>query len=82
MTDAEFSRLRWQCRRGMRELDALLLGWLERRYPTASDTDISAFQELLTVSDPELVGYLLKKEVPRSEPIAAVVRQIFEHNSA
>ena len=82
MTDAELSRLRWQCRRGMRELDALLAGWLERRYATASDTDISAFQELLTVSDPELVGYLLKKEVPRSEPIAAVVRQILERNSA
>ncbi|MDJ0911654.1 MAG: succinate dehydrogenase assembly factor 2 [Woeseiaceae bacterium] len=80
MTDPEFSRLRWQCRRGMRELDALLVGWLEDRYPTASDSEKSAFQELLTVSDPELVGYLLKKEAPRSEPIAAVVRQILERD--
>ncbi len=82
MTDSEFSRLRWQCRRGMRELDALLLGWLEGRYRTASDTDKSAFQSLLTVSDPELVGYLLKKEEPPSEPIAAVVRQILERDPA
>ena len=82
MTDTDFSRLRWQCRRGMRELDALLVGWLERRYQTASDTEKSAFQELLTVSDPELVGYLLKKEAPRSEPIAAVVRQILERDPA
>ena len=82
MTEAELSRLRWQCRRGMRELDDLLLRWLERRYPSASDIDKSAFQELLTVSDPELVGYLLKKEEPRSEPIAAVVRQILERDPA
>ena len=82
MTNAEFSRLKWQCRRGMRELDALLVGWLERRYPTASDSEKSAFQELLAVSDPDLVGYLLKKEAPRSEPIAAVVRQILERDPA
>ena len=66
----------------MRELDALLVDWLERRYPTASDTDKSAFRELLTVSDPELVGYLLKKEAPPTKPIAAIVRQILERNSA
>ena len=82
MTDAALSRLRWQCRRGMRELDDLLLRWVEQRYPSASDTEKSAFQELLTVSDPELVGYLLKKEEPRSEPIAAVVRQILERDPA
>ncbi len=82
MKDAELSRLRWQCRRGMRELDALLAGWLERRYAAASDAEKSAFQELLTVSDPELVGYLLKKEAPRSEPIAAIVRQILERDPA
>ncbi|MDJ0806588.1 MAG: succinate dehydrogenase assembly factor 2, partial [Gammaproteobacteria bacterium] len=31
--DAELNRLRWQCRRGMLELDLLLLGFLETRYP-------------------------------------------------
>ena len=82
MNDAEMSRLRWQCRRGMRELDDLLLYWLERRYGTASDSDKSAFRELLTVSDPELVGYLLKREEPQSEAIAAIVRQILERDPA
>ena len=66
----------------MRELDQLLLRWVEAHYPSASDTEKSAFQELLTVSDPELVGYLLKKEEPRSEPIADIVRQILERDPA
>lgn len=57
MTDR---RLRWQCRRGMRELDQLLLRYLETDFPAASDTEKAAFRELLTLSDPELVAYLLR----------------------
>ena len=30
-------QLRWQCRRGMRELDTLLSGYLEQRYADSSD---------------------------------------------
>ena len=38
MTDAdelEFKRLRWRCRRGMRELDQLLVRYLEREWQQA-----------------------------------------------
>ncbi|MBX2824455.1 MAG: succinate dehydrogenase assembly factor 2, partial [Gammaproteobacteria bacterium] len=30
MTGAELAKLRWRCRRGTRELDGLMLGWLEQ----------------------------------------------------
>ncbi len=66
----------------MRELDELLLWWLVSRYESADEAQKSAFEELLTVSDPELVGYFLKGEAPRSESIAIVVRQILERDSA
>ena len=33
--DRELSRLRWRCRRGMRELDELLLRYVVRRLPHA-----------------------------------------------
>ncbi len=56
------ARLRWQCRRGMRELDVLLTRYLDNEYPHTSDDDKAAFAELLTLSDPELIGYLLKGE--------------------
>ena len=82
MTSNEIPRLRWQCRRGMRELDELLLWWLDACYESADDGRKSAFQQLLTVSDPELVGYFLKGEAPKSESIATVVRQILERDSA
>ena len=56
------SQLRWQCRRGMRELDALLTRYLDTRYAAAAEAERRAFGEILTLSDPELVRYLLQGE--------------------
>ena len=72
----ELSRLRWQCRRGMRELDELLVRYLETTYTGASDADKTAFQAVLALSDPELNGYLLQRDTPTSEPIARVIEHI------
>ena len=33
------SQLAWQCRRGMRELDDLLLEYLQKHYDNATETD-------------------------------------------
>jgi antitoxin CptB len=65
-----YRRLRWQCRRGMKELDQLLMRYLDGQYTAASDIDKSAFHALLELSDPELVGYLLQRREPGSEIIA------------
>ncbi|MCH9692909.1 MAG: succinate dehydrogenase assembly factor 2 [Gammaproteobacteria bacterium] len=73
---SELSRLRWQCRRGMRELDELLLRYLEKTYADSSDADKTAFQAVLALSDPELNGYLLQRDTPASEPLARVIDRI------
>ncbi len=66
------ARLRWQCRRGMRELDVLLVAWLDRHYADAPDAQKAAFHALLELPDPELAGYLLRG-VPAADPLAAAV---------
>ena len=48
----------------MRELDQLLVAYLDNRYDAASAADKEAFQALLALPDPELVGYLLNNETP------------------
>jgi antitoxin CptB len=73
---SEESRLRWQCRRGMRELDELLIRYLESRYPTADEDEKSAFRAVLELPDPELNGYLLQRQTPSSKPIAGVIKHI------
>ncbi|MBS0514769.1 MAG: succinate dehydrogenase assembly factor 2 [Proteobacteria bacterium] len=51
-------RLRWRCRRGMRELDQLLGGWLDARYAQADESARAAFADLLEQPDPELWRWL------------------------
>lgn len=62
----------------MRELDELLLRYLEDRYPTADDAEKRAFQAVLSLPDPELNGYLLQRQAPQSESIAVVIQHILE----
>lgn len=74
MTEAD--RLRWQCRRGMRELDILLTRYLDDDYERADAEQKRAFQEFLTLPDPQLVAYLLQGQVPEEAARQRVVEQI------
>jgi len=64
----------------MRELDELLLRYLEESYPGDSEADKVAFQAVLELDDPELNGYLLQRQTPSSEPIARVIDRILRRN--
>ena len=77
---SEESRLRWQCRRGMRELDVLLVRYLDECYPLDNDADKAAFREVLELADPVLNAYLLQRQKPPSEPIARVIDRILRGN--
>ena len=52
-------RLRWRCRRGMKELDVLLMRYLEERFASAPEAEQAAFEALLEVQDPVLYAYCL-----------------------
>jgi antitoxin CptB len=60
----ELSRLRWLCRRGMKELDLVMSGYLERYYSAASSEDQALFRALLDMPDPDLYGLLLGQDEP------------------
>jgi antitoxin CptB len=66
MTDPaqELGKLRWRCRRGMKELDVLLARYVEERFRSASNAEQEAFRRLLELQDPELYGYCLGSEPP------------------
>ena len=70
------ARLRWQCRRGMRELDTLLTRYLSKAYALADEDERAAFRDLLTLSDPELASYFLGRAVPDDKNIARAVERI------
>jgi antitoxin CptB len=76
MDDPTHARLRWRCRRGMKELDILLGGWLERRWPEADPDLRRAFQWLLEQSDPDLADWLIGGLRPADALHAALVDDI------
>jgi len=61
----ELARLRWQCRRGTKELDFLLNRYLETGYLVADQEERELFVELLGMEDDELSAVLMAEaEVP------------------
>jgi len=69
-------RLRWRCRRGMRELDALLLQYLEAGYLSAGQAERAAFARLLELPDPDLFGYLVGRTNAPEESLRNVIARI------
>ncbi|HEY2339328.1 MAG TPA: succinate dehydrogenase assembly factor 2 [Steroidobacteraceae bacterium] len=63
-------RLRWRCRRGMKELDVLLERFAQRVRLEASAEECRVFAELLELPDPLLAGYLLGGATPAEPHLA------------
>lgn len=80
--DPELNRLRWRCRRGMRELDVLLERYLRDRWPTAPAEHRAAFRALLELPDPELAALLLGRSVTPVSGITRLVAEITENRGA
>jgi len=68
VSDATVARLRWRCRRGTRELDALVGWWLDARYARSDAAAQAAFADLLDAQDPDLWNWLVGRErAPRAD---------------
>ncbi|MEN8177817.1 MAG: succinate dehydrogenase assembly factor 2 [Pseudomonadota bacterium] len=74
IVDSKFNRLRWQCRRGMLELDLLLLDFLESRYPQLDEASQQAFVALLEYPDQSLQRWLIGTDT--SADVDMAVRDI------
>jgi antitoxin CptB len=61
---SKLGRLRWQCRRGAKELDLVLLDYLENHYSLADADEQNRFIELLQLEDTELLTTIMKSEPP------------------
>ncbi|HEX5640632.1 MAG TPA: succinate dehydrogenase assembly factor 2 [Burkholderiaceae bacterium] len=60
----------------MKELDVLLLRFLEREYPQASPADRQAFARIIELQDPELFGYLVGRTVVADPSLRHVIARI------
>jgi antitoxin CptB len=80
MANIELSRLRWRCRRGMRELDQLLGWYLDVRYEKVDDAAKAAFSTLLDQQDPELWNWLSGQAAPTQTGWRSIIDEIRSRN--
>ncbi|MCA0393866.1 MAG: succinate dehydrogenase assembly factor 2 [Proteobacteria bacterium] len=73
---AELRRLRWRCRRGMRELDQLCVRWLEREWAQSSDAERGVFLRLLDSEDDKLWHWFMGHEAATDAELDALVQRI------
>lgn len=75
-TELSMSALRWQCRRGMLELDLLLNGFLETQYSQLNASQREDFVMLLGYPDQTLYELLMDKMASSNPAIARIVKSI------
>lgn len=79
-TDAEIERKRlfWHSRRGMLELDLLLVPFLEEAYDDLADDDKARYRHLLTCEDTELYTWFMQRGRPDDPELGRIVDLILE----
>jgi antitoxin CptB len=72
----QLAKLRWQCRRGTKELDLLLQRYLDSGYLLADEEEQALFAQLLALEDDELLGVLMGELDVEAREMKALVGKI------
>ncbi len=68
-------KLRWHCRRGIKELDILLERYVDERFVKAPQAEQEAFQRLLAEEDGLIYAYCLG-QTPAPDHLAALIERL------
>ena len=69
-------KLKWRCRRGTKELDYLLEGYLDKFYLQADKDEQALFIKLLDFQDTQLIWLLLGEYLPGEKGMVELVKKI------
>jgi antitoxin CptB len=70
------AKLRWQCRRGTKELDFLLLRYVDLEYALADTQEKALFMQLLALEDDQLISLLLGDLVMETAEMKALIKKV------
>ncbi len=77
-SDPEFNRLFWHSRRGMLELDVLLVPFLKEAYADLGDADKARFEKLLSCEDADMFQWFMRQSRPQDPDIVRIVTMILD----
>lgn len=78
VTAAEFRKICWQSRRGMLELDVLLVPFCEDGLLQLSAADQRSYMKLLLRDDPQLLQWFSRQSTPEDQQLARIVDLILQ----
>lgn len=77
--DPQRKRLYWHSRRGMWELDLLLVPFLRDRYDDLSEEDQALYRALLEEEDQDLFSWLMRRNLPDEADRRRILLMIIDH---
>lgn len=69
-------RLRWQCRRGLGEIEGVLNTYLEQHFDNQSVEHQALFETLLACQDADMLDWFLRRSQPDEEPLKSYVDHV------
>ena len=78
LSESDLKRIYWASRRGMLELDLILVPFVEGRLRDIDPRDQRTYVRLLECEDTELFAWFLQRQRPEDEELAGIVEQILE----
>src|SRR5690606_6405018 len=76
--EVDRKRLYWHSRRGMLELDVLLVPFLEEAYPSLDEEDKARYRRLLECEDQDMFGWFMQRGEPEDPDLRRIVRMILD----
>ena len=70
------AKLKWRCRRGVKEFDVLFGRFVEMEYPNLTNKQKGYFHALLDEQDPVIMDWLFGRSEPENEGLKWVVGKL------
>lgn len=81
MQEFNKDKIFWHSRRGMLELDLLLVPFAREAFESLSLPDQMLYSDLLEEEDQDLFAWLMQRSEPSDSRFEPIIRQILAHNS-
>ena len=76
---SELSRLRWRCRRGIKEMDLILQYFLEHVYAGLSPQQQTLFEQILDETDLDIMDWITSRSEPENKDYEVLIHLFRQH---
>lgn len=71
-----YRRLAWQCRRGIKEVEVVLVPFFEQHFMALSLADQALFEKLLQEQDVDMFEWFTTRTLPEQPDLARIVKKM------